>query len=523
MSKRARLILVLCILILPTFTLMLRMGIYTMHDFHVFRQQQFDKCIQNKTFPCRWAPDSGKGYGEPLFNFYGQFPYWIGEVFHVSGFSIIDSTKLLFILSLVASGVTMYFLAREFWGEAGGFLSGILYVYAPYRAVDVWVRGALNESLAFVLFPFIFYHFDKLLARYKPLNLIWLSLGVAALMTTHNLSVLMFAPFMLFWWVFRCLQNKSLKSFPSLAIAGVVALLLSAYYLIPVALESKYITISQTTQGYYDFRAHFSELRQIFISNFWGYGGSTWGPNDTLSLAIGYAQWIIPIVIAGVMLVKRKLDLNFLVLTTFGVMALFLTHNKSAPIWTHIPPMAYIQFPWRFLNMGVLFLALAGGALAQYLPKMLIPVVVLVPIFLTSSFYHPDIWRPVSDSQQFSGALWDEQRSSALQDFWPVFGTDQPTSFAPTRPMDILTTTDYVKIQYPIVYFPGWVATIDGKPTAIFPTSKLGLITLRAPLDYKHVSLKFVDTWPRTVGNCVSLVTLMGIGIWFFPKRHSLS
>src|SRR3989344_4373688 len=116
-------LLILLVLIIPTFSLMLPPGIYTMHDFHVFRQFEFAKCIATLTFPCRWAPDAGKGYGEPLFNFYGQFPYWIGEVIHLVGFSIINSTKILFALSLLLSGISMFFLARKFWGSGGAFLS----------------------------------------------------------------------------------------------------------------------------------------------------------------------------------------------------------------------------------------------------------------------------------------------------------------------------------------------------------------------------------------------------------------
>ena len=45
-------ILVLVLILIPTFGLMLRSGIYTMHDFHVFRLQQFEKClIRQRIFP----------------------------------------------------------------------------------------------------------------------------------------------------------------------------------------------------------------------------------------------------------------------------------------------------------------------------------------------------------------------------------------------------------------------------------------------------------------------------------------
>ncbi len=518
---------ILLILSIPAFSLMLRSGIYTMHDFHVFRLQQFDKCIQNKTFPCRWAPDSGMGYGEPLFNFYGQFPYWIGEMFHLTGISILDSTKIMFILSIVLSGASMYFLGRKFWGTTGGLISGIFYMYAPYRAVDVWVRGALNESLAFIFFPLIFLFLDLYIHKPQAKYLAVLSLLIAGLITTHNLSVLMFAPFMLLWWLFRCFQNRSFKSFFGLSIAAVIALSLSAYYLLPVALESKYITLARTTQGYYDFRAHFTTLKQLFISNFWGYGGSTWGPNDTMSFSVGYLHWILIIILAILLPLKLrgriKEGVIFYVISALGLLAIFFTHNKSAFIWTHIPPMAYIQFPWRFLTISTLFLSLACGTLAVAFPKKLLLSCSLTLLLLMNfGFYHPDIWRSISDKEQFSGALWDEERSSALQDFWPTFGAKEPDRFAPLTPQ-ILRTTEYTRIQYPVVYFPGWIATVDGQKTPIYPSPDLGLIVLRVPPDYSKVSLRFVNTWPRTMGNYISLFTLVGLTLWYFSKNRLLS
>src|SRR3990172_12117775 len=99
------------LLSLPTFWRLLPFGIHSMQDFHLFRLYEFDKCVESLQIPCRWAPDAGLGYGEPLFNFYGQLVYAFGEVFHLAGFSFINSLKILFILSLAASGVSMFFLA----------------------------------------------------------------------------------------------------------------------------------------------------------------------------------------------------------------------------------------------------------------------------------------------------------------------------------------------------------------------------------------------------------------------------
>ena len=53
-------------------------------------------------------------------------------------------------------------LAADLWGDWGGLLSAVFYIWAPYHSVDVFVRGAMNEAWAFVWFPLIFWSAKKL-------------------------------------------------------------------------------------------------------------------------------------------------------------------------------------------------------------------------------------------------------------------------------------------------------------------------------------------------------------------------
>ena len=512
-----KLLLLLLLLLLPTFGLMLRRGIYTMHDFHVFRQQQFEKClIQTKTFPCRWSPDAGMGYGEPVFNFYGQFPYWLGQMIRLSGLSILNTVKANFILTIVTSAVAMYFLTRKLWSNTGALISAVFYAYAPYRAVDVWVRGALNESLAFVFFPLILLSIKEFISTNKNKYLFWLILSLSGLTITHNLSLLIFAPFAIIWTIFWWWQsNRSIHLIYDLTSAGLASILLSGFYLLPVVFESHLVTLGETIGGYYDFHSHYATLKQLFLSTFWGFGGSTWGPNDTMSFAVGQVHWTLAVIVSVCVLVK-KANKEILFFISLGLLAIFLTHGKSDLIWNLIKPMAYIQFPWRFLTMSTLFLSLSAGAVVKFFPKIFMPLLLCLLLLLNSGIFRPDIWRDITDQEQFSGKLWDEQRSSALSDFWPK-SAKIPSEFAPKLPEIILETNTYQKVRYSIVYFPGWVARIDGKKINVFPSGPLGLVTVRVPQGKSGV-LSFEDTPVRRIGNIVSLVTLLGLMIWIWKK-----
>ncbi|HWA52032.1 MAG TPA: 6-pyruvoyl-tetrahydropterin synthase-related protein [Patescibacteria group bacterium] len=500
LKRNSIIILLLIILFIPTFYQMLRFGMFSTQDFHIFRLIEFDKCIQSLQIPCRWAPDSGAGFGEPLFNFYGQFVYVAGEIIHKLTFSFIDSIKITFILSLVLSGIGMFFLAKKIWGNnLSALVSSIIYLYAPYRAVDVWVRGALPEAFAFVFFPLIILEIENYLEKNRTKDLLIFSLLFSFLIITHNLSVILFAPFLIVWIIFRFLQIRKIKPFIYLFIAGIFSGILSAFYLLPVATESKFINLNATTTGIYDWRANFVTIYQLFISRFWGYGGSTWGPNDGLSLSVGQIQWIVPAITGVIILIKQKTkftkdNLVFTVLVLIGIFALFMTHNKSTFIWNILPFMKYIQFPWRFLSTATFSFALASGLIIKQfeivrLQFLSVIIVVVVTILLNFSFFKPDIWYSKGDSYYLTGSFWNEEQFSSLPDYWPNFGHKFP---------DKISDGKYIN------YFPGW----NYKP------DKNGLISSEGAV--------FGNTSTRTIGNYTSLFAIL-VWIILFVKFKYVS
>ncbi|OGY09759.1 MAG: hypothetical protein A2782_02890 [Candidatus Blackburnbacteria bacterium RIFCSPHIGHO2_01_FULL_43_15b] len=545
-NKEKKLILLALILVIPTFWRMLREGIYSMQDFHLFRMYEFDKCARDFQLPCRWTPDSGFGYGEPMFNFYTQVPFAIGEFFHLLGFQITDSVKILFILSLLLSALGMYLFANKLWrNKYAALVSSVIYVYAPYRAVDVWVRAALPEALAFVLFPFVTLFAWNLLQKKSLGNFAGFTFFLALLLLTHNLSFLMFSLFLGLWLGYKVVESKNYHGIPGFIGGGILALLLSAFYILPVIFESRYVNLSSTTTGYFDFRAHFATLNQLLISRFWGYGASLFGPKDDLSLSVGQVQWVLPLIALVCLLITRQKEKlkDVLVLVLIGWLALFLTHNKSTSIWESLKFMSYFQFPWRWLSIATFSFALASGAVvfvSRRFPLWISATVIVIIILVNFSFFKEDMWYNITDKDQFVGKKWEEQIASALGDYWPVFASQLPTSSAPLQPVISgssvgnqlvkksnsvayqLSLVSPAEVQFPIVYFPGWHLFMGQKEYPVFPSGNLGLITAQLPsLDgEKEVILRFANTPARTWGNIISMVTAVGIVLFVVKKKH---
>src|SRR3989344_6412807 len=174
---------------------LLKPGLYLMHDDqHVARLFLFDEALKANQFPVRWVDGLGFGFGYPLFVFYPPIVYIVAEIFHLVGFGFISSVKLTFFFSIFLSGIAMYVLTKEFFGRFAALISALFYMYVPYRALDIYVRGAIAESFSFVWLPLILWSFFKLFETNDRKYALFSGIFLALLMITHNL---IFLPFML--------------------------------------------------------------------------------------------------------------------------------------------------------------------------------------------------------------------------------------------------------------------------------------------------------------------------------------
>ena len=188
--KKILSIIVILILIIPASWNLFGPGYFSMHDdLQIMRIFQMEKCFSDGQIPCRWSPDMAYGYGQAMFNFYSALPYYLGVIIRIlTPLSIMATIKTLFLISLVGAAIGMYLLSREFWGNKAGILAAVLYSYAPYHALDIYVRGALAESFALAIFPFIWLTIYLVVKKATFRRVVALTISLAALFTTHNVS-----------------------------------------------------------------------------------------------------------------------------------------------------------------------------------------------------------------------------------------------------------------------------------------------------------------------------------------------
>lgn len=539
--KRFLPLLLIIILTIPTFWRLLRPGYFSMHDdLQVMRIYEIEKCFADGQIPCRWSPDMSFGYGQPMFNFYSTFPYFLGTFIRmISPLSIMATVRALFLIGLLGGAFSMYFLGRRFWGETGGVVSSIAYTYAPYHALDLYVRGALSEIFALAVLPLIFL-FTYLVINIKKSsvkNICFLALSLFVLFTSHNISSLIYAPFVLFWSIFWIIHSKKWKSIISLTTSLILGLGLSAFFLLPNIAEQTLIRKESLVSDYYFYPSHFVSLKQLFLERDWGFGPSTFGPNDEMSFQIGWPHWLLGVILGIFGLLKLKsnpktksiLLLGLLVLSGFSA---FLTHQRSFFIWEAIPILSYVQFPWRFLGLTILFVSLAIGAIVT-IPKLVrwpaFILVVTLLIALNYPFFKPEhYWWWANDQEKLSGVQFELQQKAAILDYLPKSAEEAPRNKAPENP-EIVSGKGLVSnfskrsnsfffdaeifedaaVQIPITFFPGWEVIKEGKAIPSYPSGKLGLISINLPQGKHIIGGRFRNTPVRFAGNAITVFSFL--------------
>lgn len=563
--KKNLLLSVLLILTVPAFYTLLRPGFFPMQDdLQAFRIHQMDTCFKNFQIPCRWVPDAGYQYGYPQFNYYPPSVYYLGEIIHLLGFQFIDAVKILFILGFVLSAITMYIFLKSWLDKWAAVVGSLLYVYAPYKAVDVYVRGALSEFWAFVFFPLIFWSIYQLIKTEKMRYLPWVGLSIGLLLITHSLMSMIFLPLAVLWGIIWIVLEKKWRVLPTVMAGGMLGLMFGAFFVFPAILEKQFSHSESMLGGYFDYRQHFVNIYRLFISNHWGYGSSGLNQDNDLSLSTGQIQWIIGFLAFIPAIILRNKYPKFLIVTVLligmDLATLFMVHQKSSFIWSKIFILSWLQFPWRFLAVGVFLLSILGAITVFLVSKqeMLIrlekkriniayifgSLIITGLLILYGGFFQPKSWMNISDKEKFSGELWEKQLTISIFDYLPIYAKLPPVTKAPVFP-EILSGQvnfiDYQKggnfqkgsvevvedseVRLPLFDFPGMRVRVDEKMVEHRHDNCqgqefcLGLISFQIPAGNHTIEARLTNTPIRSTSNIISGIGILVIGLLFWRYR----
>jgi len=549
-------------------------GLYTIHDDQqVARLFVLDEALRAGQFPVRWVDQLGFGFGYPLFVFYPPLVYAIGELFHLVGFGFIESIKIVFFLSIFLSGISMYVLSKSLFGKLAGLIGATFYIFVPYRALDVYVRGALAESFAFVWPPLIIWTTLRIFKKPTLTNALLLSGFLSGLMLTHNLILLPFILIFLLMSFYLLSISNNKKSFAIYMLFGViVSALLTTFFWLPAIFEKQFTIVDELLiVNLADFKKHFVYPAQLWNWT-WGFGGSSEGLLDGISFKIGKVHILASIasfVVALFLLIKIKsapkeqvFKLRAIVLF-FGLFCFsaFMTTYYSQFIWELIQPLAYLQFPWRFLTFTALFGSILASAFIYLLKvptlKLIVSILMLLALILPNiKLFKPQYYREsTTDIHMTSSDVikWDVSLSSF--EYSPkgtelvknslganiinISKDDIPKSKLsvssgqarisiledkPHRIKFIADVKEDAALTANIFDFPTWELTINGKKRKFSSDNKFKLVTFNLEKGNHTGYLQFKNTPLRNIANSISTISFLMLIVylskqWLIHKR----
>jgi len=358
---------------------------------------------------------------------------------------------------------------------------------------------------------------------------------------------MIFTPLIAIWVIFLIwYYERDLRVIIPVIIGGIWGVGLAAFFTLPAFFEKKFVHVETMLMGYFNYLAHFVSLKQLFLSRFWGYGSSGWGPDDGMSFQVGHLHWIVPVVslvVFFLLLFKKKINLRYFLLFTFYFLlflgSAFLTHLRSTPIWQAVKPLEYLQFPWRFLAIVIFAVSFASGSFIFSMKKVLgielLSLGLIVAVVASNfGYFKPEKILKITDEEKlFSPKGWYKLQTDAIFDYLPIYAEKPPAEPAPEDPeilegkvgitnlkrgtnwyrFEAKVLDGQAKIRLPIYDFPGWKVSADKRPVEIEHDNFLGLITFGLPSGNHRILARFTNTPLRAFSNLISFFSWGALGL----------
>lgn len=387
------------------------------------RVEQMSAALAAGHLPPRWMPDAAYGLGYPFWNYYAPLAYLVAAALSALGGGPIGALKVCQALTFLLAALGAYRLGFAAWGARGaGLVVAASYSLAPYHLVNLYVRGdALSELAAYALFPWLLLAVDRVLERRSAGAVAGLAMALALLLVSHNISALLFAPLLLAYALWRLLAlawrrpgagsgpHPSPPALPASALVGArrawlrlpaaslrlvlaaehrlwrrrprgaaaaalalaaglaLGLALAAWFVLPAAfLERDAVQLEANTSGYFHFANHFRDRDLVDPNLRFDFALD---PERGAPTRSGLAQ--IALALLGAALawrqVRRGAARRAALAFWLGaaLLATLMISTLSRPLWEWLPLLPFAQFPWRWLAIQALALAMLSGPVGR--------------------------------------------------------------------------------------------------------------------------------------------------------------
>jgi uncharacterized membrane protein YhaH (DUF805 family) len=507
----------------------------------------------------RWAEWANWGFGEPRFVFYPPASWMLGALLGVlMPWRMVPGTYIW--VALVVAGFSMWTLAREWLAPPQAIAAAALYMVNPYHLVIVYYRSDFAELLAGALLPMLLWSAFQVARegwRCCPLlaivfAAIWLTNAPEAVIATYALSLAL---------VVVSAVRRSFRSLLMGAVAMCAGFGLAAFYILPAAYERRWVQIGQAVSD------NLQPARNFLFTQ----------ANDPEFVLFNWkVSWValalvLVSAIAAVLSARRRRDYRepWWVLLMLGVASVALMVRPSLLFWRLLPNLAFVQFPWRWLEVlsvgFAFFIGAAWSPSRRPWTSSLATFAVFAAIAVAGAAMVEDAWWDSENAPVLLAAIRSAQGYEGTDEYQPngadrseLPGNPDPTTraddasatpAAPVEEVDASSATATpvaggtvvhierwsakrksfnvesarpVTLALRLLSYPAWQARVDGGEARLGAQPGTARLLLDLPAGTHLVEIRFRRTWDRTVGNAISAfscVALLALGYGVRRRR----
>jgi len=510
-------------------------GVPSGHDaeFHLYSWLEVLRQWHEGVVYPRWAALAQFGYGEPRFVFYPPASWTIGALLSAISPGLLAPAVYIW-LCLAAAGSAMFALARRWLEPRDALFAAVLYTVNPYHLVIVYWRSAMAELLASCLFPLLLlsvlraqekrrYGFAGMVA---VLAAGWLVNVPAAILMQYSFALLV----VLVAWLWRS-PEFLLKG----ALAVAMAAALSAFYLVPAAMEQRWISVQELTNEGYTPRDNFLFAHTPDVEH-----------DAFLKMVSVVACVEIGVALAALGLANKLRRENrpaWWMLGGWTITASLLMLPISVWIWDFAPKMAFMQFPWRWLlPLGVCLALLVTAALQRWTLRAFACGLLLGVIVFAWQRMQAPWWDGAADLQEASDNVATGAGYEGAPEYAPV-GTDASAVDKEARAVMLdgtgqaairvqrwdeqerEFTVDMQKagqVALKLFQYPAWRVEVNGQPVTVEVREDTGQMLVQLDAGMNHVRVHYLWTRDRWLGLGISLLAALVFAALILGEfRHS--
>ena len=479
----------------------------------------------------RWAEFAHFTYGEARFLFYPPGSWSLGAVLGALLPWKMASGAYVF-CALTASGCSMFLLARRYLPRKDAIFAAALYAANPYYVVVVYWRSALAELLAGCLLPLlllvILRDHDRGRRIVVPLSLVvaaaWLTNAPSAVMVNYSLALLI---------VIMAITFRQPKLIFYGAFAVGLGAALAGFYLIPAALEEKWVNIAEVLAPGLRPQDNFlfTLINDVDHNRF----------NLVVSL-VGASEVVLFTVAA---FVSRRWGKDsrapWRTLAGWGAAASLMMLPVTTIFWQYLPKLRFVQLPWRWLLcLNVAFALLVTVAFRRWLARAMICCAMLAVLWIVWHKVQQPWWDTAADIQEMHDFIEDGEGYEGTDEYVPV-GVD-PYELKKDAPRVTAVSGNPVLVRIDqwgaeskafsaqvsraetlrlrLLNYPAWSVEVNGRPVATRSQPVTGELLFPISPGINRVDVRFLQTRDRLIGGCVSIATLIiFVGGTFYLRR----